>query len=105
MGIEIFYCNQIPMFDLAELDWLIQTPERDWELEEELGQEVWRVEYDAEHPDMQYYNRDETCLRVGFVGVIFEDEATLDDRCAIFPSYCTSLLPSELTYLQNSLVL
>ncbi len=105
MGIEIFYCHQIPIFDLAEISWLIQTPARDWELEEELGQSVWRVEFDAEHPDMQYHNRDETCLRLGFVGAIFEDEAILDDRCAIFPGYCTSLLTSELTYSEKSLAL
>ena len=102
MGIEIFFCNQIPMFDLAEIDWLIQTPVRDRELEEELGEEVWRVEYDAEHPDMQYHNRYETCLRFGFLGAIFEDETRLDDRCAIFPGSCTSSLTSELTYSRSA---
>ena len=90
MGIEVFYCQQIPIFDLAEIDWLIQTPIRDWELEAELGEQVWRVDYDAEHPDMRHHKRYETCARWGFVGAIFEDDVRLDDRCAIFPAYCIS---------------
>lgn len=97
MGIEVFYCNQIPMFDLAEIDWLIPIPVRDWELEEELGEQVWRVEYNAEHPDMQYYNRHDTCTRYGFLGVIFEDEALLDDQSAIFPNEYESISKCELS--------
>lgn len=85
MSIGIFYCNQIPMYDLAEIDWLIQNPIREKELENELGEDVWKVEYDSSHPNMQIYNRDETCLVWGFLGAVFEDEARLDDRCAIFP--------------------
>jgi hypothetical protein len=73
------------MYDLAEIDWLIQNPVREWELEEELGEPVWRVEYDAKHSNMQICNRYETCMVWGFLGATFEDEARLDDRCAIFP--------------------
>ena len=91
MGIEVFYCHQVPIFDLAEVDWLIQNPVRDRELEEELGEEVWMVEYDANHPDMKYHNRYYTCVKYGFLGVTFEDEAILDDRCAIFPNLALNL--------------
>lgn len=83
MSIGAFYCNQIPMYDLAEIDWLIQNPVRERELEEELGEQVWRVEFDTEHPTMQLFNRHETCMVWGFIGAIFEDEARLDNRCTI----------------------
>jgi len=29
MTIGIFYGNQIPMYDLAEIDWLIENPVRE----------------------------------------------------------------------------
>jgi hypothetical protein len=85
MAIGIFYCSQFPIYDVVEIDWLIQNPVRDLELEEELGEEVWRVEYDAEHPDMQYHNRSETCARCGFLEATFEDEAVQYAQCAVFP--------------------
>jgi hypothetical protein len=95
MSIGVFFCNQIPRLDLIEVNWLIQNPIRDQELEEELGEEVWMVEYNADHPDMQYHNRYYTCIRYGFLEATFEDEALLDDRCAIFPELATnSLTPS-----------
>lgn len=85
MTIGIFYCNHFPIYDIVEIDWLIRNPVHDRELEEELGEAVWKVEYDADHPEMQYYNRYETCTKWEFFGITFEDEARLDDRCAIFP--------------------
>jgi hypothetical protein len=83
MGIGIFYCNQIPIYDLAEIDWLIVNPVRDWELEEAVGEPVWMVEYNAEHPDMQKSHRYHTCQKLGFLGAVFEDETELDDPCAM----------------------
>lgn len=85
MAIGIFYCSQFPMYDVLEIDWLIQNPVRDWELEEEVGEPIWKVEYDADHLEMQYYNRHDTCKRWEFCGVAFEDEAILEDQCALFP--------------------
>jgi hypothetical protein len=101
MPIGIFYCSQIPIYDLAEIDWLIQNPVPDRELEEDLEEEVWMVEYDADHPDMQFYNRDETCIKWGFIGTTFEDEARLDDRCAIFPGQQFSLPANQLPQPAN----
>ena len=101
MPIGIFYCSQIPIYDLAEIDWLIQNPVPDRELEEDLEEEVWMVEYDADHPDMQFYNRDETCIKWGFIGTTFEDEARLDDRCAIFPGQQISLPANQLPQPAN----
>lgn len=96
MGIEIFYCTQIPVFDLAEIEWLIQIPSRDTELEKELGQQVWIVEYDASHPDMQLHNRHETCLSLGFSGTVFEDEVIIDDQPQILPRQGKSIPMLEL---------
>jgi hypothetical protein len=50
MPIGIFYCSEIPIYDLAEIDWLIQNPIHDTELEEDLEEDVWMVEYDTAHP-------------------------------------------------------
>lgn len=96
MPIGIFYCSEIPIYDLAEIDWLIQNPLHDTELEEDLEEDVWMVEYDTDHPDMQYYNRDETCAKWGFIGTAFDDEARLDDRCAIFPGLLISIATNQL---------
>ncbi len=96
MGIEIFYCTQIPVFDLAEIEWLIQIPSRDKELEKELGQQVWIVEYDAGHPDMQFHNRHETCLSLGFSGTVFEDEVIIGNQSQALPSQEQSIPMLEL---------
>jgi hypothetical protein len=74
MVIGVFYCYQIPIVDLNSIGWLIAIPVRDWELEEALGQPVWMVRYNADHPDMQTYNRLKTCRRFQFSSVVFEDD-------------------------------
>lgn len=74
MVIGVFYCYQIPIADLKSIDWLIAIPVRDWELEEALGQPIWMVRYKADHPDMQNFNRLQTCRKCRFSDVVFEDD-------------------------------
>lgn len=74
-----FYCCQIPSIaDLKKIDWLIEYPARDWEFEVILGQEVWMVQYDVDHPSMQNWNRFTTCYAWGFSEVVFEDDVLED---------------------------
>lgn len=63
-----------------KIDWLIEYPVRDWEFEVVLGQEVWMVQYDADHPSMQNWNRLDTCYACGFSEVVFEDDV-FEDVC------------------------
>jgi hypothetical protein len=74
MVFGVFYCYQIPITDFNSIDWLIAIPVRDWELQEALGQPVWMVRYNADHPDMQKYNRLQTCRKFQFSSVVFEDD-------------------------------
>ncbi len=74
MNTGIFYCYKIPEFELALIDWLVENPIRDWELEAEVGQQVWRVRYKADHPRMQTFNRLDTCREYKFFDVVFDDE-------------------------------
>jgi hypothetical protein len=74
----VFYCYQIPRCNLARLDWIVENPIRDWELEVEVGQPVWRVEYNPNHPSMQKFNRLTTCTACQFLGVVFDDDVEDD---------------------------
>ena len=74
MVIGVFYCYQIPIAEFNLIDWLIAIPVRDWELEEALGQPVWMVRYNADHPDMQKFNRLQPCRKCQFLDVVFEDD-------------------------------
>jgi len=70
----VFYCYHIPLSNLAEIDWLVENPIRDWELEAEVGEQVWRVHYNPDHPSMQTINRLDTCTACQFFGVVFDDD-------------------------------
>jgi hypothetical protein len=74
MVIGVFYCYQMPISEFNLIDWLIAIPVRDWELEEALGQPVWMVRYNADHPDMQKFNRLQTCRKFQFSSIVFEDD-------------------------------
>ncbi len=74
MNTGIFYCYKIPEFERALIDWLVENPIRDWELEVEVNQPVWRVQYNPDHPNMQKFNRLDTCTSCQFFGVVFDDD-------------------------------
>lgn len=78
----VFYCYQIPKANFAEIEWIIEKPIRDRELEAEVGQPVWMVKYDADHPSMQKINRFDTCKECQFRGIVFDDdiEDEVDDE-------------------------
>ncbi len=73
-----FYCYHLPTVGLDSIDWLIETPTRDWELEADVGQPVWIVQYNSQHPKMQKNNRFNTCQACGFSDIVFEDEIGYD---------------------------
>ena len=62
-----------------KIDWLVEYPSRDLEFERALGQEIWMVKYDADHPSMQKLNRLDTCYNCGFLDVVFEDDVFEED--------------------------
>ncbi|HEY9727942.1 MAG TPA: hypothetical protein V6D50_15950 [Chroococcales cyanobacterium] len=70
----VFYCYQIPRANLAEIEWIVEKPIRDRELEAEVGQPVWMVKYDTAHPSMQKMNRFDTCKKWLFGGIVFDDD-------------------------------
>lgn len=49
-------------------------------LEEALGQPVWMVRYNADHPDMQKFNRLQTCRKCQFLDVVMELHNLSDNR-------------------------
>lgn len=79
----VFYCYQVPLSNLLKLDWIVGNPIRDWELEAEVNQPVWRVYYNPEHPKMQKFNRLDTCTACQFFGVVFDDdiEDDFEEEC------------------------
>ncbi len=83
MSKGVFYCYNIPLSNLAAIDWLVEKPIRDWELEAEVGEPVWRVQYNPDHPSMQPFNRLNTCIAYQFFDVVFDDdiEAEFEDEC------------------------
>ena len=71
----VFYCYEVPTANLAEIEWLVEKPIRDWELEADVGKPVWMVKYDANHPSMQKINRLDTCKECRFGGIVFDDDS------------------------------
>ncbi|HEY9603538.1 MAG TPA: hypothetical protein V6C85_18120 [Allocoleopsis sp.] len=96
----VFYCYEVPIANLAKIEWLVEKPIRDWELEADVGRPVWMVKYDANHPSMQKINRLDTCKVCQFGGVVFDDdiEDNAEDECQETTLvWCASTQKSDLT--------
>lgn len=98
----VFYCYQVPRANLAEIEWLVEKPIRDWELEADVGKPVWMVKYDANHPTMQKVNRLDTCKECQFGGIVFDDDDDIEDEAEdecqeITLVWCESTQNSDLT--------